>query len=342
MAKQDSTELVVTQALNPVVVYGEGGVDAILERVRQEALAAKTDDISTADNRAKIASLAYKVARSKTALDDMGKTLAATLRSQVTAIDTDRKRIRDNLDALKDEVRKPLTDWETAEKVRTDAHEAALALIQGASVGFLGEPTVAQIDERIAGLEQNFKRDWQEFTARAHYQKAQIHTQLDQMRVVAVKRDAERAEMARLQREEAERVQRERDAKIAAEAAASAKREAEAKAKEAARIAAQKAQEAIDREKARVRKAKEDAEAAAAKAESDKKAAVEAERKRVAAQQAKADAEAEKRETNKRNRARIKKAVIAQLIGLHLSDEDANTVFEAIAADEVPHVKIEW
>ena len=36
-------------------------------------------------------------------------------------IDESRRIVRERLDALKDEVRKPLTDWENAESARKDA-----------------------------------------------------------------------------------------------------------------------------------------------------------------------------------------------------------------------------
>ena len=76
--------------------------------------------------------MAYKVARSKTALDEQGKELVGAIKKQSGEIDAERKRVRDELDALKDEVRKPLTDWENAEKERVAAQEAALAEIADA------------------------------------------------------------------------------------------------------------------------------------------------------------------------------------------------------------------
>jgi hypothetical protein len=46
-----------------------------------------------------IASMEYKVARSKTALDDGGKKLVADLKQIPKKIDAERKRVRDPLDA---------------------------------------------------------------------------------------------------------------------------------------------------------------------------------------------------------------------------------------------------
>ena len=44
-------------------------------------------------------------------------------------VNADRKAMRDDLDAFKVEVRKPVTDLENAEKERVAAHEAALLAI---------------------------------------------------------------------------------------------------------------------------------------------------------------------------------------------------------------------
>ena len=69
-----SSALTVTGALVPAVVFAPGGVDDILARVKAEAQAEARDlDVSTQAGRAAIKSLAYKVSRSKSLLDKMGK-----------------------------------------------------------------------------------------------------------------------------------------------------------------------------------------------------------------------------------------------------------------------------
>lgn len=91
------------------------GLDEILEKIRKEATA-ETFDISTKTGREAMASNAYKVARSKTLIDDMGKKLGEDARKTLDAINADRKKAVDYLNALKDEVRAPLTALENAEK----------------------------------------------------------------------------------------------------------------------------------------------------------------------------------------------------------------------------------
>lgn len=92
----------------------EKGLDPILQKIKEEA-EAFIPDTSTKKGRDEIASLAYKVSRSKTALDTAGKELVAKLKEQPKLVDAERKRMRDFLDNLKDAVRQPLTEIEERE-----------------------------------------------------------------------------------------------------------------------------------------------------------------------------------------------------------------------------------
>jgi colicin import membrane protein len=110
--------------LTPASVFAPGGMEGIISKLEAEVRAIDRD-ITTPEGRDAVKSLAYKVARSKTALDDMGKELVADIKKQAGAIDADRKLARDRLDALKEEVRGPLTQWEEAEANRISGHEGA-------------------------------------------------------------------------------------------------------------------------------------------------------------------------------------------------------------------------
>jgi len=66
-------EVTIIEASNAVAIYS-GGLDAVLNDLAKEAKSIVAD-ISTDRGRKEIASVAYKVARSKTLLDDMGKKL---------------------------------------------------------------------------------------------------------------------------------------------------------------------------------------------------------------------------------------------------------------------------
>lgn len=334
--KAPGTDLVLNKVLTPAMVFAPGGVDAILKKITDEVAAFKPD-ISTATGRKAVASIAHKVARSKTALDDMGKELVAEWKKKAGAVDAERRIIRDRLDELKDQVRKPLTDWEDADKARIYGHEDALASLEALAV-FNGEPSLAEIERRIADLDALPDRDWQEFGQRYTDVHASVSGKLTTLRDAAAKREAERAELERLRQEQAERERKEREERIAAEAAERARREAETKAAAERQRIEQKKEEA----EARAAKAEAERKAAAERAERDRIAAVQAERKRVAHAKAAEEAAVAKREANKRHAAKIHNEIKAAFITAGLSEADAITATSAIARGEVPHVSVSY
>lgn len=345
---KEATDLAVVQTLKAEVVFAPGGVEALIERVAAECRAFKAD-ISTKTGRDAIASFAYKVARSKTAIDKLGKDLAADLKKQTAAIDAERRRAWDAIESLQVEVRKPLTDWENADKTRIDAHEKAIAEIQ-ALLDFGGQEAAAdQIKARIEALAARPAREWQEFVDKASEAVLYVGKRLEDMHAASVTREAERAELARLRADQVAREQRERDEKIAAEAAERARTEAEAKAKSEADEAAARAtaeQQRVEREKAaaeeRARKAEADVKAAAERAERDRVAAVEAERKRAADAKAADEAAAAAREADKKHRAKINNEALAAIVAAGASEDIGKAIIAAIAQGKVPHVKISY
>ena len=113
-----STDIVSLVEASPVLVLTDKDrFSQFYEAMRREC-DAHEPDLSTDKGRKEIASLAYKVARTKTAIDDAGKKLNEQARAQISAVDESRREIRKQLDDLKDEVRRPLTEWEDAEKQR--------------------------------------------------------------------------------------------------------------------------------------------------------------------------------------------------------------------------------
>jgi colicin import membrane protein len=350
--------LVTIETLTPETVFVPGGVEAIISKLEADVRSVKTD-MSTPAGRKEIASLAHKVARSKTALDDMGKDLVSGLKSQAGKIDAERRVIRDRLDALKDEVRKPLTDWENADKDRIAGHEQALITIT-AYLSFASTASVAELRGFLEELGQIARRDWQEFAARASGTLDEVRDRLNKALAAAQKREDEAAELARLRAERAAREQADREARIAAEAAEKARVEAEKKAARAAEdaaCAAQAERARIEQEKAaalaKAAQADADRKAAAEKAERDAKdaveaaekrqaAAIEAERKRVADEAAKAAAEVAKREANKRHLAKVNNTAVAAFVAGGLNEDAAKLAVTLIAKRQIPAISISY
>lgn len=327
-----------TVPLNPASLFGSGQIETIITAIEKD-VRAEVYDIATDKGRERIKSVAYKIARSKTTLDDIGKEHVAAIKLQTAAIDKERKALRDRLDALKDEVRGPLTAWEEAEKDRVEGHERALVFIIE-SVRFDGEaPTVDAISQRIEGVNFHSLRDWQEFKDRADAAIAEALAKLSAMLVTAEQAERDAAELAELRRLKAEREEQDR-----ANAAI-----------KAAEVAAQQRAEA---ERQRAEQAKRDQEAAVARAieqerqraERDKAAAIEAERRRqeedarrAAAQKAAEEYAERKRQENKRHRAKVHKEITLALSEILTDNADeATALIEAIAAGKIPYVSITY
>ena len=329
------------------------GLDPYLAKIKEE-LDAFVPDVSTKKGRDAIASIAYKVAKGKTALDNIGKDLVAELKDVPRKIDAERKRMRDLLDQWKDEVRKPLTEWEQAEEARVQKHRDALAWIKGRPAQFEQQEAVF-IASAIAELEAlPINESWEEYEAEAHRAKS---ASLEALNSALTKRkayEAEQAELARLRAEAAAREQKEREERIAREAAERAQREAEAKAqaeREAAikreaeaKAAAERRElelklqaERAEREKAEALRREEQA-----KADAERKAAeaVEAEKRRVAAAAEAEAQEARRRERDKAHKAAINRAAMEAFMAGGLSEECAKAAVTLIAKNAIPAVSI--
>lgn len=328
--------IVSIETLTPATVFVPGGVEAIISKVEAEVRAIDRD-ISTPEGREAVKSLAYKVARSKTALDEMGKDLVAGIKAQAAAIDADRRTIRDRLDALKEEVRGPLTAWEEAEAKRVADHESALVWIVSSPRSLPPGAPSCLIREQIERVSHYAAHDWQEFKERGDAAVADALHTLGEMKVAAKQREADHAELAELRRLKAEREDADRLAAIAAEraerekAAAIAKAQREEAEKAAAEQRAKDLAERIERERV---------EAAAE--------AVRQENQRVAEAHAKTEADRIKRENNTKHRAKVHAKIGTALVALFGNEptaEDATMVFtvvEAIAAGTIPHVSITY
>jgi hypothetical protein len=336
LAVQETTEapveLITTGKKTPAEYFVPNGLDGAIAKVR-EMVEAHKPDISTEKGRKAISSIARKVASSKTYLDDLGKSLVSEIKAQALVIDAERKRMRDTLDALKEEARRPLTEYEDREKARIAAHEfELLRLAQVATI--MPGTSAAAIDQRILAVAEFNDRDWQEFAGRWRDTRDSVYESLASSLECARMREAEQEELERLRAIEAQRQQEERDQRIAKEAVERATREAEAAAKREKDEAAKAQREAEERTRR--------AEAQAEQAKRDAVAAVERERQRVADEAERVRQAEERREANKRHCGKINREIVECLVGLGLPETVAKNVVVAMAKGEVPHVKVAY
>ena len=99
-----------------------------LAQVR-EKVSGTVYDMKIRKDREACAADAYKVTRTKTAVEKMGAALSAKYKEVPKQIDAQRRDWNAKMDSLRDEVRKPLTEWEEAEDRRVGQHRANLANI---------------------------------------------------------------------------------------------------------------------------------------------------------------------------------------------------------------------
>lgn len=319
----------------------EGKIDPILGRIRKEVdtfLSARPD-VTTAKGRDAIKSFAFKVTKSKTALEAVGKDLAAEAKKIPGKIDATRRQITQTLDAWRDEVRAPLTEWEAAEERRVNRIKEALAELQG-TIDDQTERTAECIRDRLAEVkaEAVTEERFAEYTGAAAELKDKAIAALDAKLAATEKREAEAAELAQLRKEAEERAQKEREEAIRREAAEQAKRDAEAKA-QAEREAAGRRERDLKAAAERAEWEKAEAEARAIRVAKEAKAAVERE---IKERQDREAAEAAKREADKKHRAAINREAMAALVAGGLGEGSAKRAVELIALRQVPNISISY
>jgi hypothetical protein len=112
---ETGTELAVLPALEAIVpaeFFKPSGSDAILTTLEETVMAMRAKlDISTENGRRAIASLAYRVSRSKTALDKLREDLVRDRKVELKAIDKEGGAVWDRVSGLRSAGRRR---WEAA------------------------------------------------------------------------------------------------------------------------------------------------------------------------------------------------------------------------------------
>lgn len=325
------------------VYSAENGLEPYLQIIRAE-IDGFVPDVSTRKGREAIASIAYKVARSKTALDNAGKELVAELKEVPKKIDAERKRMRDLLDVWQAEVRRPLTEWEEAEAARVARLEGIVKQLRDMVQvdGISADEIRTQID-----MLESYRVDsyLEEFEPEAHRVKAASLATLREALAKREQYEAEQAELAELRRKQAEQEQKDREDRIAREAAEQAKREAEEKA-QAERDAAAQRERDLELQAERAQREKLEAQQRAEQAERDAQtkadAAAAAERQRQADEQARIKAEADAREKDRAHKGAVLKAAKEAVMATGITEDQAREVIKLIAAGGVPRVYISY
>lgn len=358
-AKTETTQaqLVVIEPTSAVALFTEGeGVEAMLADIRKQATSL-VPDLSTAKGRKEIASIAFSVAKTKTYLDGFGKELTDKYKEIPKRIDANRKLIRDYLDALKDEVRAPLTQYEAAEEARVAALQSRLARLNELGSYASIEIAAADLQVMLNEVEQNALDDtWQELLPQATVAKELATKRLGEALAARQKYEAEQAELEQLRQKQAEQDRIDRERLIAEQAAEQARREEENRQRlerEAAQHREQEAQRQAQVAQQAAEQARRDAEAAelarqqaeanaARQAEEAAARAAEQERQRIADEQRLKDEEDARRMADRAHQGRINSAILMDLIGMGIEEDKAVTLIKHIANNKIAHLTINY
>lgn len=350
-----------------VVLFDQNKFDDFYARLKAEVDAVPVD-LSTKKGRDAIASVAAKVRTEKASIDKDRLRLTKEWRDNTALVNGAWNGIKDRLDALAVEARRPLTEWEEAEADRIQTARSRIDWLKAAAT--------VSLDDSVASVRERGREVWQatldpelfrDLLSEAEAVKAATVDVLKAALARLTREEDERAELERLRAAEAERVakeQAEREVRDAEERAA-----AEAKAEEERRAAAEKAeqdriaaaqQEAEDRAK---REAEAAAEADRQRIQRDHEEALAAERRR--AEQAEADAQAERdraakeeadrkaeadraaaeqarRESDQAHRTARKTAAKEAIIAIGIPEAKALKLVQAIVAGDIPNVRLEF
>ena len=326
----EETTLVVVERSTALDVFRDpAGVRAVVERVKAAALAENVHDASTPIGRAGIRTLAFKIKRSKTYIDGIGKELVDDLKELPKRIDASRKLARDELDTLHDMIRQPLTDYEAEQDRIRAAEEAAaeakrqraqriadtIAAYKTAAASMIGQSAAAiSVPLQVLQAATPTAADFDDRHAEALEAHGVALAQLQTMHAQASQLEAQ--------------AQAARDREIA-EAAARQEREAAE-----ARIVAAKLEAERAEQRARHAEAEADRRAEAARL-------AEVERQRREAQ-ALAD-EAARREADVTHRKAVNNKAVEDLVRhAGLTTDQAKAVVLAVVRGQVPAVSIKY
>lgn len=306
-------------------IFGQGGLDKFVDQVREQVVG-EVPDLETDKGRKRIASLAAKVSRSKTAVEKPGREYLKRIKELPRTIETELREFTREMDSLRDEVRKPLTEFEEKEKARIEKHTQGLEWFALRLENY--DLDLDEIKQSIADTEAVVvDESWDEFEAEAHRAKEKALASLHERLAIREKQEAERRELEELRKAQEE--QRRKDEIAAAEKAAEER--AHRKAIEESLRKEREHQLAIER----AEREKAEAEARAAQA-------AENARKQQEAECLDEQQEQERRERNKQHRGKINREAMADLVSAGLSEADAKTAVTAIAKGSVRGASINY
>ena len=380
MTKEKNTDndlVMVHKIENPIQLFTETEMDKLVNKIK-EKVDGFMPNLATDKSRKEIAAMAYKVSRSKTALEKLSNDLTEDWKNKTKAVVKIRKSMSEQLDQLRDQIRKPLTDWEDEqEKIIAQMKKALEGIkIEGDKALDFWMDTRAERLKEIKVIIENWEciantpehnhrfNEVKEMALnkvslalekRTSYDKDQAELEAlreadkvrkaeDEARIAKEAEDAAQQEEIRLAKENKDRIDKEIE-----EAAEQAKRNAEQDAVKAAEDKA-KAQQKLDEQKEQdiqdaleaKQKAENDAKAAKKAMEVAVKKAANDERQKIIDEDNQRLADEKRREADKEHQRKINQEAVEGLVAAKIDKHIAQLSVKAIILGEVPNVRISY
>lgn len=309
-------------------------IEGLIKDIREKA-SSVVGDLNTAKGRRAYISMAANVRSTKTAIDDAGKKLVAEMKKRPALVDASRKKVRDSLDELAVEIRKPVTDWEAEQKEKEFNAMWDEALELDAKI----------TAERAAALAAKIESD--------HEMALLMNEKIDREREETRQKaeQAKREHEERIKREAEENARREADEAAKREIEAAAAREREATlAKERAEHEAKELAEKAERDRIEAeQRAERDKKEAAEKAEREKEEAIQRERAAAEAREQARLAEEKRikdeevrRAADKEHRKTVNNKALQDLIAAGVPEECAKLSITEIAKGNITAISINY
>lgn len=353
-AEATGTAIVQIEDITPdkaPAIFGHNSLSRFVELARASVVG-EVPDLTTDKGRKRIASLAAQVARSKTAVDGAGRAYLKQLKEMPKTIEAELREFTADMDALRDEVRKPLNEWEAEQ-------EAKKAVVQEAIDELTNYYTLPEdcdsqaIRFRYAQLQspapkvEVFGDRLEEALTKQKYGLGVLSEALDKR----LKYESEQKELEELRKQAAEREQKDREAE-AARQAVEAERQRVAQEQQAQRDADE---QRIQQAEQQTRDAEQRAQQAEQERQQSEQRAQEARQREIQRQQDAVDEEVRQqqaRESDKAHRGAINKAALDALLAVnmsadgqpesYLSQAEAKAIIVAIVQRQIPAVSISY
>jgi len=211
----ENKDVIVVENLEAKEVFAEEGVDNLLKKVAVHYVPKL--DPNTEEGREERRSMAYAVAKLKTAVDTMGKDYVGELKKVTTAIDERRRTWRTQMEKLQHDIRKPLTQYEERESKRIGEHNAGINQMRDL-MSYDYEPDSKDIEERIAQVKKLAERDYEEFADQAKTVSENSIGRLGEKLAAVIKAEEQERELEELREKQREQDEKNRQAQLQKEA----------------------------------------------------------------------------------------------------------------------------